>query len=609
MQEQTDCAENQKKLLHRASILNSFEKQSNNNNPPFQRDCTMQTQDEIKRRDAEGFARFKKLDPEEVWEIYSHLELAGWQFPFDFLFWSVPETMSGETVLEILKTSDIPHLREKYTITRELFSAGHPFFTLDELDGELDFLIEFLQSNERFLVMTGYPETDYARRFSFGYIFRRLYPTKLPLIAPWPHIGEIKFDKWGVESSFAGYSDSNDNIKYGYYWESNKAYTSDGNPVTLCDYQEAALLPGLNPALADDVSSLREKLLRFYVSAIQDLNRAIADRQTENLYNHWFAKLTKCFHQDEIRILDRMNSFYDRLVFVEEEPLHIFRQGHLYENDSYIHFLGLTSHVESEIAVGMYHKIKTALMKYPFTHYLETYGQNWQPEVDQTLSAYEELKDQNASFQSDYTRKVNYAVKHYFYVRFPYMQDILIPLVHVEDFKQRLKDYALMEAQHLKIRGRLTDLPSDSGQNQGAEKSLPKKLLHARFPSPPGLRWEEVVISFVSNDSIKIQAQGTSVRFTFAEIGFKDGRKGDLPDSLWIFFRDALAANGGEIRWKTKLTGGQRGKEKAKISELRRRLKMIIEISDDPFFPYRKTHAYKTKFTLIDARFGNDQDQ
>ncbi|RJQ74156.1 MAG: hypothetical protein C4519_17170 [Desulfobacteraceae bacterium] len=149
----------------------------------------------------------------------------------------------------------------------------------------------------------------------------------------------------------------------------------------------------------------------------------------------------------------------------------------------------------------------------------------------------------------------------------------------------------------LSLHGFLAKIPSAITAEQ-----TPKSI----FPSPPDLRWEEVVISFVSNDSIRIQARGKSERFTFAEIGFKDGRKGDLPDSIWKFFRDGLAANGGEIHWKTKLDSTDKGKLKAIISKLRARLKSITGLKEDPFFPYRRTHGYNTKFTLIDSRYGND---
>jgi hypothetical protein len=54
-----------------------------------------------------------------------------------------------------------------------------------------------------------------------------------------------------------------------------------------------------------------------------------------------------------------------------------------------------------------------------------------------------------------------------------------------------------------------------------------------QFPKMGGLRWEEVTIAFVSNDSLRISARGKSQVFMFSDIGFRDGRKGDRPDKQW----------------------------------------------------------------------------
>lgn len=122
-----------------------------------------------------------------------------------------------------------------------------------------------------------------------------------------------------------------------------------------------------------------------------------------------------------------------------------------------------------------------------------------------------------------------------------------------------------------------------------------------KFPTPEGTRWEDVTIQIVSKDSIKISVKEVHKRFNYAEIGFKDKRKGDLPDSQWEVLKDFGAQNG-EISW-----GSQRAQLKIqkKIQKIRKRLRNLIGIDGDPFYPYRKYKAYKTKFKIEDISYSN----
>ena len=123
----------------------------------------------------------------------------------------------------------------------------------------------------------------------------------------------------------------------------------------------------------------------------------------------------------------------------------------------------------------------------------------------------------------------------------------------------------------------------------------------SRFPYIAGLRWEEVTITFISDDSVKVSAREVSRKFIFAELGFKDNRKGDMPDTRWALLRE-LAAHSGEIAWDTPVERKAKSIAKAAIKDIRRKLKAFMGIEDDPFFEYRKLKAYKTKFTLSDGR-------
>lgn len=123
--------------------------------------------------------------------------------------------------------------------------------------------------------------------------------------------------------------------------------------------------------------------------------------------------------------------------------------------------------------------------------------------------------------------------------------------------------------------------------------------LPEKFPAPPNTVWNMVKIQFVSKDSVRISVESIHRRYTFAEMGFKDNRKGDLPDTQWEVLR-YLAKNNGELSWQkeTAMPNAQK-----RIQEIRKRLRTFMGIKEDPFFPYRENKSYKTKFNIEDKSY------
>lgn len=124
----------------------------------------------------------------------------------------------------------------------------------------------------------------------------------------------------------------------------------------------------------------------------------------------------------------------------------------------------------------------------------------------------------------------------------------------------------------------------------GKDKQEDKPL--RTFPTPPGTKWHNVTISIMSKDSLKIEVGGISERFTYAEIGFKDNRKGDMPDGNW----DALlvfAEYNGVIDKHTNINPILKHNLKSRVKVIRYRLKRLMNMEDDPFAPFKKHQAYK----------------
>lgn len=136
-----------------------------------------------------------------------------------------------------------------------------------------------------------------------------------------------------------------------------------------------------------------------------------------------------------------------------------------------------------------------------------------------------------------------------------------------------------------------------------AKKEAPRRKKTqdiVRFPSPPDLRWKDVTIEFVSDQSVRVTALDKSRRYTFAEIGFKDGRRGDMPDGRWAYLR-LFAKMHGEIPPSTDL-GAKiwRGVPKA-VQDIRQRLQVFMGINEDPFMPYHDVSGYMTRFVIQEA--------
>ena len=133
---------------------------------------------------------------------------------------------------------------------------------------------------------------------------------------------------------------------------------------------------------------------------------------------------------------------------------------------------------------------------------------------------------------------------------------------------------------------------------QNTENKRRELNVTARFPSPSGLCWEAITISFVSDESVRVSAKRVSKTYTFTDMGFRDGRKGDRPNSRWSILKK-LAEHEGRLDWDSNLTAKQRNCLQAAIGFIKRCLQAMTGLTDDPFHDYRKKKGYEAKFTIV----------
>ena len=120
------------------------------------------------------------------------------------------------------------------------------------------------------------------------------------------------------------------------------------------------------------------------------------------------------------------------------------------------------------------------------------------------------------------------------------------------------------------------------------------------FQGMTDLRWDEIIIQFITPEAVKICARRVRTRHTYAEMGFKDGKSRDAsPDGIWRHLY-IFAQHRGAVDWRTEnLDEEDRNRMKRTVSTIRKRLKEFFGIDDDPFHPYRKMRSYQTKFSLL----------
>jgi hypothetical protein len=130
----------------------------------------------------------------------------------------------------------------------------------------------------------------------------------------------------------------------------------------------------------------------------------------------------------------------------------------------------------------------------------------------------------------------------------------------------------------------------------------PKSRPQEHFPPLEDLVWKEVSITFIDDWTVQIRARDATKRYNYTQMGFVNKRSG-LPDTRWGYLQ-VFAQNSGEISWETEeMDLKDRKALPHAVTDIRKRLRELIGIEDDPFYDYKTAKAYKTKFEISDQSF------
>jgi hypothetical protein len=132
-------------------------------------------------------------------------------------------------------------------------------------------------------------------------------------------------------------------------------------------------------------------------------------------------------------------------------------------------------------------------------------------------------------------------------------------------------------------------------QESSAVTRVKIHLPKVRFAMPKKTTWSDVLIQFLDRGKVKIEAKGTSRKYTFKQLGFEDKRTHN-PDNQWHILRQ-MARTQGVFSWVSPGAGKHVPKS---IQFIRQRLRALFGLMPDPFYPYQRRHGYRARFKLED---------
>ena len=429
--------------------------------------------------------------------------------------------------LEVFEREDLDALWQHVYIVDYLSRRIRPLYTLDELAKRTAAFIRHLESNRECLVRTGYPQTNFPLSSWHSALLGRLHCVKLPVKQDTSSTieeclkaskrGEITRDERGFPLH---------HFTYTYEWaEETPPY--GGQSVTLCPYEEAALIDKIDHNEAQWIERLRNKLYGLRVQVLQRLTQAAHDKKATGLWKGCLNLVTDSLLYDDahkLLVLEREIAEPDiKWTNFVDEPFH-----DIYSISTQIS--GLTSlltvigHFEEELTIGRMHKTRECLTGAALSlrSYYSAIGQPWRKAVDKAFDCYMTLEKQELEqFWPEFRRRVNECLKTEFFQEVVICERVKRPMV--DQFKSLAESHAAYIRQHLNTLGTLpvSEEMVSVPQTDSADKP-------DSFPKEPAYKKE---VFEHSDDFRTIKFRGEPMLLTptqsqIVEIMFCDHEKG-----------------------------------------------------------------------------------
>ncbi len=133
----------------------------------------------------------------------------------------------------------------------------------------------------------------------------------------------------------------------------------------------------------------------------------------------------------------------------------------------------------------------------------------------------------------------------------------------------------------------------DININLKTEKGSSERKNKFPYKLPSGTKWENITLKFLNDEEILILVQGKEHIAKYDEIGFSTDK--GKPSVVWSFLK-VLGKQNGEIAMTDKSANTKYKKQKQQVLDI---LQRYFSLDTDPFYPYKDTKSYKTKFTIF----------
>ncbi len=159
----------------------------------------------------------------------------------------------------------------------------------------------------------------------------------------------------------------------------------------------------------------------------------------------------------------------------------------------------------------------------------------------------------------------------------------------IEDLE---KIYKRIEEFHIKTKHQ--DQVSDSGltSKPNMDVAITGLLEHIE-----DLSWDEITITLISLDSIRITTRDFKQTYHFSELDMKDRRSSEKADSNWILL-SLFAKKNGTVTYTDIDSTGKYSSPKKAIATLQSKLKQLFDLKDNPIEKYKSRVGYIAKFYI-----------
>lgn len=515
--------------------------------------------------------------------------------------------MPPQKALEFCESEDLNAYPRRVRIAKVLANEFIPLLTLDELADCLSELIEHQETNRGSLLTTGHPTTHFTRCAWLDLHFNKLYFTKLPMplydfskptqrsdFRPaishfYKNRNQIAVRPLNIGPDDFDYEVRTMNLQAGedrrcdWSWA---RWADEG--WAPCGYDDADTLQRLSEDEIKRLDALRPKLFEVRQRVFAELAESIREQDGQGVQQRCIKIFSDRLTAEEVGFLRKMDAVYAsdevRTSELDTEPTPLLNGG-------LTSLLELIGHVKKELLIGTLAKTRDALSD------------------ALSLDAWQKPRFVTLVNRSEYRNlcKVD-------------RRNIYLDLIAVgfgETSQAGLDIFADLDAKEPafwlsywdEVEHVLLEEPSTSIDARDTTK---QDRVTSRFPSPADLKWEDVKIVFRSNVMLRVTVGDVSEKYMFGELGFRDGRKVDLPDTRWAILK-LLAKHDGKLSWESVPDRKTANRVQAAIKDIRRRLELLMGIEEDPFHPYHSSRGWVTKFDLRDESFpqseGSDDEQ